>query len=84
MITVKEAFRLVVEDALKTGLDEFHDALYLFVQKTPAQQMTILKNRLQIQVDALTVQRDAILPAADTRVANLQAEIDEMQAFIDA
>lgn len=83
MMTIKQAFRLVVEDAMTIGTDEFHDALYLFVQRSPAEQLVILKQRLVVRHNKLRGRRDILIPEAEAAVAVLQTEMDDIQDFID-
>ena len=84
MITLQKALELTINRFLSGGVEGFAEALLVFLQLTPAQQLQTLRDELQPIVDEKVVQRDVLVPNAEAAVAALQIEIDEIQAFIDA
>lgn len=84
MITFQKAIELTIARFLAGGTEGFAEALFTFLQLTPAQQLQTIKNELQPIVDAKVVERDNTIPTAEAAVTTLQTEIDEIQAFIDA
>lgn len=84
MISIRDALEIVVIDAWNAGQDKFIDALLVFLQMSQSQQLATIKAQLGKKVTEKKAQRDSIQPNADAAIVAVQAEIDELQAFIDA